>query len=77
MTNPWTRILIGSLLLTAGLLCLVGAVANLHFYYYPGVGTAGIGILDSIALLLILLGVPLLIAGSAFVAKGIKEYLRS
>ena len=78
MTNPWTRILIGGALLAAGLLCFAGAVANMRLFYsfHSTGGTARVHIPGGIAPLLILLGVPLLIAGSAFAAKGIKQYLR-
>ena len=76
MQNPWTRILIGGTLLAVSFLCLIQAVANLEFRSSPsGLSRVayiaipgGENPLDTVPLL-ILLGVLLLIAGSAFAAK--------
>ena len=77
--SQWIKILGGSLLFAVGFFFLFEAFASVEIWNLyqnqPNYNIRYRTFLDNVPILL-LLGIPLLIVGSAFTIKGMREYLK-
>ena len=78
--SQWIKLLGGSLLFAVGFFFLFEAFASVEIWnFYQNEPNYNIlyqtTFLDNV-LILLLLGIPLLIVGSAFTIKGMREYLK-